>query len=86
MSPPSFVHPHVERALAVTALVTIVASCTCFVATLVVGLWDRTALASGLWPIVVAIAYLGLPLGFVAVVALLGINISRRGSRRDDGE
>ncbi len=68
-----------ERILAYTALTTIAAAVIAFLTTLVVGLAaGRDALTDSLWPIVVWISYVGLPIGFVLLMILLIVNFSKR--------
>lgn len=72
-----------ERVLAYAAISIIVVAVASYLTTLIVGLaGGRHLLAAGLWPVVTWIAFYGLPIGFVLLVALLVINFSRRGSRR----
>lgn len=74
----------VERVLAYSAFAIIVIAVAAYLTTLVVAMVaGREALAANLWPAVVWISYVGLPIGFVLLMVLLGINFSRRGSRRD---
>lgn len=74
-----------ERLLAYAALTIIVAAVLAYVATLIVGMNDRAALAENLWPIVVWISYIGLPIGIVLIIILLLLSSRRRGAenRRD---
>ena len=41
----------------------------------------REALAGSLWPVVVGISYVGLPVGFVLLIVLLGMSYAKRGRR-----
>ncbi|MGO1735957.1 MAG: hypothetical protein ACTHZ9_06505, partial [Leucobacter sp.] len=51
-----------------------------FITTLIVGLaGNRELLADGMWPIVVWISYVGLPLAFVLLMTLLIVSMRRRG-------
>jgi len=72
-----------EKLLAYTALTTIAAAVLSFLATLIVGLAaGRDALTDSLWPVVVWISYVGLPIGFALLMILLIVNFSKR-SRAD---
>lgn len=68
----------VERVLAWATVAIIVVALGSFFATLIVGLNDREALASGLWQFVFDISYIALPIGFVLLVALLVLSQRRR--------
>lgn len=67
-----------ERILAYATITIIAAALLSFFATLIVGMADREALASGLWPVVYGLSLFGLPVGFVLLVTLLIVNQSRR--------
>lgn len=74
-----------ERVLAYASISIIIVAVASYLTTLIVGLVaGRQALAAGLWPLVTWIAFYGLPIGFVLLMVLLGLNFSRRGrgSRR----
>lgn len=72
-----------ERVLAYAATALIVLAVAAYLTTLIVGMVaGREALAASLWPLVVGISYVGLPVGFVLLVVLLAINYRRRGSGR----
>lgn len=74
-----------QRVLAYIAVTLIALAVVAYLTTLVVGLAaGREALAGSLWPIVVGISYIGLPVGFVVLVILLAISYGRRGSRRGE--
>lgn len=75
-------HSLFERLLAYASLTIIAAAVIAYLTTLIVGLVDRTVLEGGMWPIIVTISYVGLPIGFVLLLVLLGVNYSRRGSNR----
>lgn len=40
---------------------------------------DQTAFGEGLWPIVAAIPYWGLPVAFLMIIALLTMSFIRKG-------
>lgn len=67
-----------ERILAYASLSIIALALLSFFATLIVGLNNRFALAEGLWPIVYGISMIGLPVGFVLLIALLILTQRRR--------
>jgi len=70
----------VEKLLAYASIVIIAAAVVAYLTTLIVGLAaGREVLAAGLWPIVAWIAFYGLPVGFVLLIALLVISFTRRG-------
>lgn len=74
--PPS----RLERILAYATLTIVVIAVLAFLATLIVGLTsDREILAGGLWPAVVWVSYVGLPIGFLLLTVLLGLSMRRRG-------
>lgn len=69
-----------ERLLAYGAAAIIALAVGAYLTTLIVALAaGREALVSGLWPLVTWIAFFGLPIGFVLLIALLIINFTRRG-------
>lgn len=67
-----------ERILAYATVTIIGAALLSFFATLIIGLIDREALASGLWPAVYGLSLFGLPLGFALLIALLVVSQRRR--------
>ncbi|MEV8336927.1 hypothetical protein [Leucobacter sp. NPDC077196] len=67
-----------ERILAYASLSIIALALLSFFATLIVGLNNRFALAEGLWPVVYGISMIGLPVGFVLLIALLILSQRRR--------
>jgi len=72
-----------EKALAYTSVSIIVIAVASYLTTLVVAMVaGREALASGLWQFVTVVAYVGLPIGFLLLIALLIINFSRRGREK----
>mgnify|MGYP001129616635 CR=1 len=74
-----------ERVLAYIAVTLMVVAVVAYLTTLIVGLAaGREALAGSLWPIVVGISYVGLPIGFVLLMILLFISYRRRGHRRGE--
>jgi TRAP-type C4-dicarboxylate transport system permease small subunit len=75
-----------DRILAFTALGIAAASILCFFA-IIIGTatgMDQSAFGHGVWPVVAAIPYWGLPLAFLMILALLIMSFVRRGraSRR----
>ena len=70
----------VERVLASLSLSIIALAVLSFVATLIAGIAgaSREALATGFWPVVVWVSYVGLPVGFVLIIALLLLSRRRR--------
>lgn len=69
-----------ERVLAFFALVTIALAVVSFISTLIAGIAgvSREVLATGFWPVIVWISYVGLPIGFVLIIALLLLSRRRR--------
>ncbi len=70
-----------DRILAFTALGIAAASVICFFVIIIgtaVGM-DRRDFGEGLWPVVAAIPYWGLPLAFVMIIALLVMSFIRKG-------
>lgn len=69
-----------ERILAFLALTIIAVAVAAFISTLVAGLVgvSREDLAIGLWPVVTWISYVGLPVGFALIIALLLVSRRRR--------
>lgn len=77
----------IERLLAYASIAIIALAIGSYLTTLIVALAaGRQALISGLWPLVTWIAFYGLPIGFVLLIALLVISFSRRAraARRED--
>ncbi len=73
----------IEKILAYSSISTIVIAVVAYITTLIVAMVaGREALAGGLWQVVTFIAYVGLPVGFVLLIALLVINFSRRGREK----
>ena len=83
----SFVMSHrVERTLAYMVAAIIVLSLASFVALIVatsIGL-GRDDFAQGIWPIVTILPLIGLPIGFVLIIALLVVSAVRRGRAAKD--
>ncbi|MFS0895283.1 multidrug ABC transporter ATPase [Microbacterium sp. 179-I 3D3 NHS] len=70
-----------DRLLAFTALGIAAASVVCFFAIIIgtaVGM-DQAAFGEGLWPVVAAIPFWGLPLAFVMIITLLIMSFIRKG-------
>lgn len=71
-----------ERVLAYVAVAIMVIAVVSYLTTLIVGMSaGPDALAGELWPFVVAVSYVGLPIGFLLIVVLLVISYVRRGRR-----
>lgn len=68
----------IERILAYASLSIIAAALLSFFATLIIGLNDREAMASGLWSFVYGLSIYALPIGFVLLVLLLILTQARR--------
>lgn len=71
----------IDRILAFTALGIAAASVVCFFAIIIgtaVGM-DQDAFGEGVWPVVAAIPYWGLPLAFVLIITLLVMSFVRKG-------
>jgi hypothetical protein len=71
----------VDRILAFSALGIAAASVVCFFAIIIgtaVGM-DQASFGEGLWPVIAAIPYWGLPLAFVMIIALLVMSFIRKG-------
>lgn len=70
-----------DRFLAFGALGIAAASVVCFFAIIIgtaVGM-DQTAFGEGVWPLVAAIPFWGLPLAFVMIITLLVMSFIRKG-------
>ncbi|HUH57910.1 MAG TPA: hypothetical protein VL020_05295, partial [Pseudomonadales bacterium] len=69
-----------ERFLAYAAVTLIVASVGSFFATLIAALLgvSRQTLAVGFWPVLTWVGYVGLPVGFGLVLALVLVTRNRR--------
>lgn len=69
-----------ERTLAYLALVVIAIALASFFATMIAALAgvSREILAIGFWPVVAWIGYVGLPIGFLLIIALLLVTRHRR--------
>jgi NADH:ubiquinone oxidoreductase subunit 6 (subunit J) len=88
MSPEPSTPSRLERVLAYASVTIIAGAVLAFFVTLAIGLTDsgRETLATGVWPIMVWVSYIGLPAGFVMIMILLIINNRRRAkdNPRDD--
>jgi len=70
-----------DRILAFSALGIAAASVVCFFAIIIgtaVGM-DQSAFGEGLWPLIAAIPFWGLPLAFVMIITLLVMSFIRKG-------
>lgn len=77
-------HSALERVLAFSTLTIMALAVAAYLTTLMVGMIaGRQALAESMWPVVVWISYVGLPVGFVLLMVLLGLNYRRRGAQRN---
>lgn len=80
-SEPDFPIRRVDRILAFTALGIAAASVVCFFAIIIgtaVGM-DQASFGAGVWPIIAAIPYWGLPLAFLMILTLLIMSFIRKG-------
>ncbi|MGV2902072.1 multidrug ABC transporter ATPase [Microbacterium sp. AGC62] len=71
----------VDRFLTFGALGIAAAAVVCFFA-IIIGTWvgmDQEAFGHGVWPLIAAIPYWGLPLAFVMIIALLTMSFIRKG-------
>ncbi|MFC4223820.1 hypothetical protein [Lysinibacter cavernae] len=70
----------VERVLVYMVAGIIGVSILSFIAVLVASFSGvgREAFAAGMWPVIVAITYVGLPVGFILIVVLMILGIIRR--------
>ena len=71
----------VDRILAFTALGLAAASIICFFAIIIgtaVGMQQQD-FGSGVWPLVAAVPYWGLPAAFVMIIVLLSMSFARKG-------
>lgn len=78
-SSPSF--SRIERIFAFMVAGIIGLSLICFIALMIataVGM-QRADFASGIWPVVATVPYVGLPIGIILIVILLILGIRRRG-------
>ncbi|WP_454112759.1 multidrug ABC transporter ATPase [Microbacterium maritypicum] len=70
-----------DRILAFTALGIAAASVVCFFAIIIgtaLGM-DQAAFGEGIWPVVAAIPYWGLPVAFLMIITLLTMSFIRKG-------
>lgn len=82
--PPATIN-RTERALAFMVGGIFVASIACFVAMIVMWLVAPTANGTGVWPVVMAIPLVGLPIGMLLMIALLVTAWTRRARQNRDG-
>ena len=71
----------IDRILAFTALGIAAAAVICFFVIIIgtaLGM-DLAAFGEGLWPVIAAIPYWGLPLAFVMIIVLLVMSFVRKG-------
>jgi TRAP-type C4-dicarboxylate transport system permease small subunit len=71
----------IDRILAFTALGIATAAVVCFFAIIIgtaLGM-DQSAFGDGVWPVVAAIPYWGLPVAFVLIIVLLIMSFIRKG-------
>lgn len=75
-----------ERVLAYMVAAVIVVSLASFVAVLVAYGQDFTSeqFESGIWPMIVIMPLIGLPIGFVLIITLLVVSAVRRGRAAKD--
>jgi hypothetical protein len=67
-----------ERVLAAMVAAIIGLTLVCFAATLIASATGTTDFAVGFWPTVATLPLISLPLGFILLLTLIGINWSRR--------
>jgi RsiW-degrading membrane proteinase PrsW (M82 family) len=78
--------PFIERLLAYCSLGIIVISVVAYLSTLIAAWFiSREALSESLWPVVVWLSYVGLPLGFVLLFVLLFLSMRRRSKAQRAG-
>jgi uncharacterized membrane protein len=78
VSPSSSETTRLERVLAAMVAASIGLTLVCFAATLIASATGTTDFGAGIWPAVVILPLIGLPVGFVLLVILVVINWSRR--------
>ena len=72
--------PLVERLLAIGALVSVVLAVIAYLTTIFISSYsENVRLERGAWDAVILVAYVGLPLGFIMMMALLFLSMRRRG-------
>jgi hypothetical protein len=67
-----------ERVLAAMVAAIIGLTLVCFAATLIASATGTTDFGEGFWPTVATLPLISLPLGFILLLTLIGINWSRR--------
>ena len=70
-----------ERILAYMVAAVVGLSILCFLAVIIgtsAGVGDNDGFSAGVWPIVISVPNLGLPLGFLLIIALLVTSAIRR--------
>jgi uncharacterized membrane protein len=67
-----------ERVLAAMVAAIIGLTLVCFAATLIASASGTTDFTEGVWPTVATLPLISLPVGFILLVILIGINWSRR--------
>ncbi len=72
-----------ERVLAYMVAAVILVSLASFVA-LIIGTGASIDFTTGIWPFVVVLPLVGLPIGFVLIIALLVVSAVRRGRAAKD--
>lgn len=77
-SPSSSETSRLERVLAAMVAASVGLTLACFAATLIASATGTTDFAAGVWPAVVTLPLIGLPIGFILLVTLVVINWSRR--------
>lgn len=78
--------PLIERILAFSSLGLIALAVVSYLATLFTAMFtSREVLTEDVWPVVVWISYVGLPLGFILLIVLIIINMRRRSKAQQTG-
>ncbi|WGD36987.1 hypothetical protein [Lysinibacter sp. HNR] len=78
----------IEHVLAYAIAVIIGLSILSFLSVLIASLlgFERSSFTQGVWPIVTAASYVGLPLGFVLIMTLLILGMIRRRAQTPDAK
>jgi uncharacterized membrane protein len=82
--PPATIN-RTERALAFMVGGVFIAAFACIIAMIVMWLVAPGASGTGVWPVVMAIPLIGMPIGLVLMIVLLAIAWTRRGRENRDG-
>lgn len=74
-----------ERVLIYAAFAIIGLSLISIIVSIIVGMADRFAVATGFWPVVYGFAFYGLPIGFVLMIVAIAVGYRRRRSATRKG-